>query len=52
VLFIFDPWSQAVLFVAGNKAGNWQPWYKTAIPAAETAYEAWLAYERKRREQP
>lgn len=51
VLFVFDPWSQAVLLVAGNKAGNWSRWYTTAIPVAEIAYEAWLAYERKRREQ-
>jgi hypothetical protein len=50
VLFVFDPWSQAVLLVAGNKAGNWSRWYQTAIPAAEVAYEGWLAFERKRRE--
>ncbi|MEU4688340.1 type II toxin-antitoxin system RelE/ParE family toxin [Actinoplanes sp. NPDC023714] len=50
VLFVFDPWSQAVLLVAGNKAGNWDRWYKTAIPIAEGAYETWLAGERKRRE--
>lgn len=50
VLFVFDPWSQAVLLVAGNKAGDWQRWYKAAIPVAEVAYEGWLAAERKRRE--
>ncbi len=50
VLFAFDPWSQAVLLVAGNKAGDWSGWYKVAIPAAEIAYEDWLAHERKRRE--
>ena len=50
ILFVFDPWSQAVLLVAGNKAGEWSGWYKTAIPLAEVAYEAWLAFERKRRE--
>lgn len=50
VLFAFDPWSQAVLLVAGNKAGDWSGWYKAAIPVAESAYESWLAYERKRRE--
>jgi hypothetical protein len=50
VLFVFDPWSQAVLLVAGNKAGDWTRWYRTAIPAAEAAYEGWLAFERKRRE--
>jgi hypothetical protein len=50
VLFVFDPWSQAVLLVAGNKAGDWPGWYEAAIPVAETAYESWLAFERKRRE--
>jgi len=50
VLFVFDPWSQAVLLVAGNKAGDWNRWYRTAIPIAETAYEGWLAAESKRRE--
>ncbi|HEX8346419.1 MAG TPA: type II toxin-antitoxin system RelE/ParE family toxin [Actinoplanes sp.] len=51
VLFAFDPWSQAVLLVAGNKAGDWTRWYKAAIPMAEVAYESWLAFERKRREE-
>jgi hypothetical protein len=51
VLFAFDPWSQAVLLVAGNKAGDWSRWYQTAIPVAEVAYEAWLAFERKRRDE-
>jgi hypothetical protein len=50
VLFVFDPWSQAVLLVAGNKAGDWTRWYRAAIPIAETAYDGWLAAERKRRE--
>ncbi|MFI5497001.1 type II toxin-antitoxin system RelE/ParE family toxin [Actinoplanes sp. NPDC051859] len=50
VLFVFDPWSQAVLLVAGNKAGDWARWYRTAIPIAETAYTSWLAAEKKRRE--
>ncbi|MFG1871098.1 type II toxin-antitoxin system RelE/ParE family toxin [Micromonospora arborensis] len=50
VLFVFDPWSQAVLLVAGNKAGDWNRWYEKAIPVAEIAYEGWLALERKRRE--
>ncbi len=50
VIFVFDPWSQAVLLVAGNKAGDWSRWYRTAIPAAEIAYDRWLASERKRRE--
>jgi len=50
VLFVFDPWSQAVLLVAGNKARDWAGWYRTAIPVAEAAYATWVAGERKRRE--
>lgn len=50
VLFAFDPWSQAVLLVAGNKANDWSRWYKTSIPVAEAAFAEWLAFERKRRE--
>lgn len=50
ILFVFDPWSQTVLLVGGNKAGEWARWYETAIPVAEIAYEAWLAMESKRRE--
>ncbi|MFC0099541.1 hypothetical protein ACFFKH_18715 [Micromonospora marina] len=41
--------SQAVLLVAGNKAGNWTRWYRQHIPAAEVAYKAWLDSERERR---
>jgi len=40
ILFAFDPWSQAILLVAGNKAGDWTRWYKAAI-----------LFERKRREE-
>jgi hypothetical protein len=50
ILFVFDPWSQAVLLIAGNKAGDWSQWYKVAIPLAEVAFDGWLADERKRRE--
>ncbi|MEV4541414.1 type II toxin-antitoxin system RelE/ParE family toxin [Micromonospora echinaurantiaca] len=49
VLFVFDPWSQAVLLVAGNKAGNWRRWYQDNIPLAELAYKTWLEHERRRR---
>ena len=50
ILFAFDPWSQAVLLIGGNKAGEWARWYETTIPVAEVAYEAWLTVESKRRE--
>jgi hypothetical protein len=39
VLFV----SQAVMLMAGNKAGDWTRWYKAAIPVAEAAYDGWLA---------
>jgi hypothetical protein len=38
ILFVFDPWQQIVLLVAGDKAGNWVGWYRTAIPRAEQLY--------------
>ena len=47
---MFDPWSQAVLLVAGNKAGNWSKWYDEAIRDAEETYADWLGFEGQRRE--
>jgi hypothetical protein len=38
VLFVFDPARRAVLLVGGNKAGQWQSWYRRAIPEAERLY--------------
>jgi hypothetical protein len=38
VLFVFDPWQQIVLLVAGDKAGDWRGWYRKAIPVAEQLY--------------
>jgi len=38
LLFVFDPFRQAVILVGGDKAGNWRSWYRMAIPQAETAY--------------
>ncbi|MBI3685788.1 MAG: type II toxin-antitoxin system RelE/ParE family toxin [Actinobacteria bacterium] len=34
-LFVFDPWRSAIVLVAGDKAGNWNGWYRQAIPRAE-----------------
>lgn len=42
ILFAFDPASNAVLLMAGNKAGNWRRWYTDAIPLAEQRYEEWI----------
>jgi hypothetical protein len=43
ILFIFDPQRQAVLLVAGDKAGNWTRWYGDAIKLAEDRYARFLA---------
>lgn len=42
ILFIFDPERNAVLLVAGDKAGRWTNWYLQAIPAAEARYAIYL----------
>lgn len=43
VLFMFDPYREAILLLGGDKSGQWADWYKTAIPAAEKLYETYLA---------
>jgi hypothetical protein len=42
ILFVFDPYRSAVLLVAGDKSGQWNRWYRTAIPQAESLYEDYL----------
>jgi hypothetical protein len=44
-LFAFDPARRAVLLVAGDKAGQWDEWYRMNIPVAEDRYKRWLAGE-------
>ena len=34
-----------MLLVAGDKAGHWETWYRTAIPLAEQRYEDYLKHE-------
>ena len=45
ILYIFDPRRNAVLLVAGDKAGKWEAWYRRAIPLAEQRYEDYLKQE-------
>ncbi|MEU1732706.1 type II toxin-antitoxin system RelE/ParE family toxin [Streptosporangium sp. NPDC020145] len=45
--FVFDPWRAATLLVAGDKAGSWERWYRTAIPRAERLYETYLVDRQK-----
>jgi hypothetical protein len=47
ILFVFDPWRSAVLLVAGDKSGQWDKWYRMAIPRAEQLYEDYLAEREK-----
>ncbi|MEV6927505.1 type II toxin-antitoxin system RelE/ParE family toxin [Dactylosporangium sp. NPDC051485] len=42
ILFVFDPWRSSILLVAGDKAGQWDAWYREAIPLAEQRYEVYL----------
>jgi hypothetical protein len=42
ILFIFDPARNAVLLIAGDKAGRWDDWYRASIPLAETRYAIYL----------
>lgn len=39
VLFAFDLERQAIMLVAGDKAGNWQRWYKKNIPIADELFD-------------
>lgn len=43
LVFIFDPDRNAVILVAGNKAGRWSSWYDDAIKEAERSYAEYLA---------
>ena len=38
VLFAFDPRREAIFLVAGDKAGNWDGWYREAIPLADERF--------------
>lgn len=38
ILFAFDPQREAILLVAGNKAGNWKGWYETSILEADRKF--------------
>ena len=42
VLFAFDRRRQAILLIAGDKAGNWQRWYARNIPRADDLFDEHL----------
>ncbi|WP_214108484.1 type II toxin-antitoxin system RelE/ParE family toxin [Acrocarpospora catenulata] len=38
IIFAFDPTRAALLLLGGDKAGNWERWYKENIPLAIQLY--------------
>ncbi len=42
MLFAFDPEREAIVLVAGDKAGRWSPWYGDAIPLADNRFDEHL----------
>jgi hypothetical protein len=49
ILFAFDPRRQAILLVAGDKAGSWNRWYDENIPIADARYKAHVDYMKGQR---
>lgn len=46
-LFAFDPRRSAILLLGGDKSGQWNEWYRTAVPAADALYDDHLELLRK-----
>jgi hypothetical protein len=42
ILFAFDSARSAIILVAGDKAGNWQRWYRKNIPLADELFDEHL----------
>jgi hypothetical protein len=47
LLFVFDVAREAVILVAGDKAGQWNGWYRENVPIAESRYEQYLVDRKK-----
>jgi hypothetical protein len=47
VLFAFDPTRSALLLLGGDKAGNWQRWYRDNIPVAGQLYLEYTSDEQE-----
>lgn len=43
VLFAFDPERKAIFLIAGDKAGQWDKWYRVNIPIADDRFDKHLA---------
>ena len=46
-LFAFDPRRTAILLLGGDKTGQWEQWYKVAIPQADDLYDEHLTALKK-----
>jgi hypothetical protein len=42
VLFMFDPRRQVILLLGGDKSGEWDAWYRWAVPLADDLYDTHL----------
>jgi hypothetical protein len=42
LIFAFDPSREAIFLVAGDKSGEWNAWYRSAIPLADERFEQHL----------
>ncbi|MFI5718224.1 type II toxin-antitoxin system RelE/ParE family toxin [Nocardia sp. NPDC051750] len=49
MLFAFDPLREAIVLVAGDKSGQWQQWYREAIPLADKRFAEHLAALKERK---
>jgi hypothetical protein len=47
IIFAFDPTRSALLLLGGDKAGNWERWYRDNIPLAERLYIDYTEEEEK-----
>ncbi len=43
ILYMFDPRREAVLLLGGDKRGQWDRWYTSAVTEAALRYERYLA---------
>ncbi|MEU6159854.1 type II toxin-antitoxin system RelE/ParE family toxin [Streptomyces sp. NPDC047130] len=43
IIFAFDPTRSALLLLGGDKAGNWERWYRDHIPLAEQLYREYVS---------
>lgn len=42
ILFAFDPERRAIMLFAGDKAGDWERWYRKNIPLADDLFDRHL----------